>query len=92
MFGELFGPDEALNIGYAIAADDNPLEKAIQLASTLAKKPGDGVRVAKMFHARPLSERVRHADEVGLETFLDSWFSDMGQKCIQGLAAKLSGK
>jgi len=92
MLGELFGPEAALQIGYALAADDNPLEKATEIATSLAKKPGEGVKVAKMFQAKPLSDRVRAADADGLETFLDSWFSEMGQKCIQGLAAKLSGK
>ena len=92
MFGELFGPEAALQMGYALAADDNPLEKATEIATTLAKKPGEGVQVTKMLQAKPLAERIRHSDEIGLDPFIDSWFSDVGQKCIQGLAAKLSGK
>ena len=92
MFGELFGPDTAIEIGYALAADENPLAKATEIATALAKKPGGGVRETKLLQAYPLSQRVRQADESGMEAFIDSWFSEDGQKCIKELAAKLRGK
>ena len=92
MFGELFDSETALKIGYALSADVEPLKKAIELANRLANKPGHGTQVTKLFRAEALSARVRAADEAGMERFLDSWFSEIGQARIQALAAKLSAK
>jgi enoyl-CoA hydratase/carnithine racemase len=90
MFGELFNSDDALKTGYAIASADDAFTKALEMATALSQKPGDGVRDTKVLYAKTLSRRVKAADESGLEVFLDSWFSKQGQQYIQALAEKLS--
>jgi len=91
LFGKLFESEEAVQIGYAIEAVDDPNAHAMELAATLASKPGVGVVSTKMLNARPIAAAIKEADRVGLEEFLDSWFSEVGQAYIKGLAKKLRG-
>ena len=91
MTGELFNSETAIQNGYAVASAENAFDKALELAVGLAQKPGQGVAETKKLSAPELSRRVRDADERGLERFLDSWFSESGQKHIQALAEKLGG-
>jgi len=91
MTGHLFNSDTALETGYAVAIAENACDKAVELATALAQKPGKGVADTKLLYATELSRRVREADEKGLGRFLDSWFSESGQKNIQALAKKLGG-
>ena len=65
---------------------------AILALAAEAKKPGGGSSETSRFYTEGLVDKIKAAEDKYMDPFLDSWFSEMGQKCIQGLAAKLSGK
>ena len=90
MLGHLFDGEEALRIGYAVACVEDARTGAIEYATKLAKKPGGGVSETSRFYSEVLAARVRAADDTYMESFLDSWFSKIGQAHIHALAAKLS--
>jgi enoyl-CoA hydratase/carnithine racemase len=92
MRGELIGSDRALEIGYADAASESPLEDALSWARQLASKPGSGATVTRQLASHPISSRMKRADEEGMDAFLETWFSETGQTCIQALAESLGGK
>ena len=92
MLGHLFNGEEALRIGYAADCVEDARAGAVDYATRIAKKPGHGSSETSRFYSEGLVERVKSADAQYMEPFLDSWFSEDGQKCIKGLAAKLSGK
>ena len=90
--GELISPQRALEIKLAVSLSDNPLEKAIEIATMLAQKPGEGAAVTRVLTNKPILERMHLETERGKQAFLDTWFSEVGQQCIQGLAAKLGAR
>lgn len=90
--GELISGQKALDIGYAHYRSENPMECAMELAKTLVQKPGFGVAKTRQFFNHRISKAMREADTLFMEEFLDTWFSEEGQKCIQTLAQKLSKK
>ncbi len=92
MLGHLFNGEEAVRIGYAADCVEDARAGAVDYATRLAKKPGGGASETSRFYTEGLVEKVKAGEAKYMEPFLDSWFSEMGQKCIQGLAAKLSGK
>ncbi len=92
MLGHLFGGEEALRIGYAADCVEDARAGAIDYATRLAKKPGGGSSETSRFYTEGLVDKIKAAEDKYMDPFLDSWFSEMGQTCIQGLAAKLSGK
>ena len=85
----LIDPEEAYRLGYADQLSDNPETDARALATQLAALPGSGAQVTRRFRGEPLADRVAAIDGAHLEAFLDTWFSDEGQRAIQHLAAKL---
>jgi enoyl-CoA hydratase/carnithine racemase len=87
--GELISPQRAEQIKLATVLDDNPLQRAMTLATQLAKKPGQGAAVTHQLANAPILTRMKAETAAGKEAFLDSWFSEHGQQCIQALAAKL---
>ena len=92
MLGHLFNGEEAVRIGYAADCVEDARAGAIDYATRLAKKPGGGSSETSRFYTEGLVDRAKREEEKYMDAFLDSWFSEMGQKCIHGLAAKLSGK
>jgi len=92
MEATLFGPDEALALGYADALAEDAEAAALARAAALAAKPGSGATVARRLANRGLIRRVRAADAAAREDFHDSWFSPEAQAAIAALAAKLSGR
>ena len=90
--GELISPQRALDINFATALADDTLGKALEIATMLARKPGEGSAVTRILTNKPILERMLSETERGQQAFLDTWFSEVGQKCIQGLAAKLSSR
>jgi len=88
--GELISPKRALDIKLATFLDDDPLKKAIEVATMLAEKPGNGAAITSLLTNRPILEKMLQETENGKQDFLDTWFSEIGQQCIQALAAKLS--
>jgi 3,2-trans-enoyl-CoA isomerase len=92
MLGHLFNGEEAVRIGYAADCVEDARAGAVDYATRFAKKPGHGSGETSRLYSEGLVERVKTADAQYMEAFLDSWFSEVGQKCIKGLAAKLSGK
>ena len=89
--GNLIGPDEAHRIGYADELADTPNERALELARSLAAKPGHAVGTTKLLHGSALADRVRSADERGMEPFLATWFSTEAQTSIAALVKRLKG-
>jgi len=92
LMGKLMRPDEALQAGYADELAVDAEEFAIAMAQALASKPGVGAAVTHQLHTASLLERVRKADEEHMSTFLDTWFSPVGQAGLKAMAAKLGGK
>lgn len=92
MTGTLFSVQTAKEIGYATKVCDNPLEEAIQMAQTLAKKPGLGVAGTRLYFNERIIQEMKKADDQFMDDFLDTWFSAEGQHAIQTLARKLSNK
>jgi len=89
--GKLFDAEAALQSGYAFKLEENADEAGLRLAQSLAKKPGTGAAVSRTVLATELIERVEKADARWNDVFLDGWFSEAGQACIQAQAARLSG-
>jgi 3,2-trans-enoyl-CoA isomerase len=92
MMGKLMRPDEALHAGYADELAEDAEEFAVNLARTLARKPGVGAAVTRQLYTAPLLAAVKTADDENMGAFLDTWFSPVGQQHIQAMAAKLSGR
>ena len=90
--GELISPQRALEIKYATMLSEQPLTQALDLANTLAQKPGSGTAMTTVLANRRISERMRTESNLGKDIFLDTWFSEEGQQGIQTLAQKLSGR
>lgn len=89
MFATLMTPEEATEVGYADMLADNAQLEALDLARTLADKPGAGVTLTKHFTANPLAAEVRAANDRGIHNFLDCWFSDVAQDRLHALAERL---
>jgi enoyl-CoA hydratase/carnithine racemase len=87
----LIGPEEALRLGYADELVDDANARALELARSLASKPGAGVGTTKLLLGNALADRVAEADQAGLEPFLATWFSDEAQQAIAQLVARLKG-
>jgi len=87
----LIGPDEAFRVGYADELAEDANERALELATSLATKPGTAVGATKLLLGSELADRVQAADRVGMEPFLATWFSPEAQTAIAGLVRKLKG-
>jgi enoyl-CoA hydratase len=92
MTGQLFSTQTALEIGYAHAIVENPMEEAMGIAAALAEKPGQGVGRTRVFFNHRIMSEMKQADEHHMQAFLDTWFSAEGQKAIHALAKKLGKK
>ena len=87
--GELFSAERGEKLGYIDELVDNPASRAVELATTLASKPGQGVAISRQIFGEDISNRMQTADEKHMDAFLDSWFSPEAQQGIQKLASKL---
>lgn len=90
--GQLIGPEEAYRLGYADVLADDAQAEAMAMAQMLAAKPGDGVNVGRSFQNIDIEARFSAAEDRFNEAFLDSWLSPAANRCLKGLAAKLTGK
>ncbi len=91
MSGRLFSPDEAVRNGFADEIAENPLERALELAASLAGKPGNGSGVTSGLDGQEVWSEMKKADDRDMDAFLDTWYSVEAQKAIHALASKLSG-
>ena len=82
----------AKDIGYAFYTGENPLEEAMTFAENIVKKPGKGTGYTRVFFNERIAQQMKKADDVFMQTFLDTWFSDEGQRAIHALAQKLGKK
>jgi enoyl-CoA hydratase/carnithine racemase len=89
--GALIGPEEAFRIGYADELAEDANARALELATTLASKPGSAVATTKLLLGHDLADRAQAADREGMEPFLATWFSPEAQAAISGLIRKLKG-
>ena len=92
MTGKLFNPQKALEIGYADVVTKNPKQTAEEVALNFTKKPGTGSAYTRVFCNKRIIKEMKCADNEFMETFLDTWFSEEGQKSIQQMAEKLGKK
>jgi enoyl-CoA hydratase/carnithine racemase len=90
--GELFTADEGYRIGYADQLASNADESALELAQHLADKPGLGLSTGRSFLTHTLADKVKHADDTYMDSFLDAWFIPETQALIHVQANKLSGR
>ena len=91
MTARLFGPEEALINGYATEIADDPDERAVALAASLAAKPNGAAGKTRSLANASLRSATQVADREGHEIFMNSWFSPEGQRAIHALADRLSG-
>ena len=89
--GTLIGPEEAFRIGYADEVAEDANARALELAMSLASKPGSAVATTKLLLGHGLADRVQAADTAGMDPFLATWFSPEAQTAIAGLIRKLKG-
>jgi enoyl-CoA hydratase/carnithine racemase len=89
---ELISPTRAHEIKLATFLASNPNEKAVETAQFLAQKPGKGAAINRVMSNRPIIEKMKSETDLEQEAFLDTWFSEEGQRCILQLANKLRGK
>ncbi len=92
MSAHTIGPEEARAVGYADELADNPVARALEIARSLAEKPGRGAAVTRLFPGLALADRALEADRAHLERFLDTWMSPEAQRRLQALAAHLTRK
>jgi enoyl-CoA hydratase/carnithine racemase len=89
LFAQMITPEEAQDLGYADAVDDDPKARALSLARMLAEKPGTAASASKRFSARTLADQMRLAEARYLDDILDTWFSDAAQTRLKVLAERL---
>ena len=90
--GEFMGSPEALKCGYAHETVEDPESRAIEIATSLAKKPGAGTSTTRSLHGLTIWKSMEEADNRDMDAFLDTWFSKEGQAAILALAHKLGKK
>ncbi|MEL6347338.1 MAG: enoyl-CoA hydratase/isomerase family protein [Myxococcota bacterium] len=88
-YGNLFGSEEARQLGFADERAADPEARAQMVARALADKPGQGVLLTRMFCHTGLIHQMRQADERYFDAFIDTWFSDDAQARLRALADKL---
>ncbi len=89
LFGGMLSPDDAADLGLADLLADDAQRQALELAEVLARKPGQGVRVSKLYAARSLAEDMARAARWGRDAWLDTWFSEAAQTRLRALADRL---
>ena len=87
--GTLISAEQGEQLGYIDELVEAPANRAVELATQLASKPGQGVALSRQFFGQSISERMQAADEQHMDSFLQSWFSSEAQQGIQSLASKL---
>lgn len=90
--GTLFDADAAKKIGYADLVDEDPMNAAMEMAKSFAKKPATGAGLCTILAAERIIAEMKTADIRGMPLFLDSWFHPESQKNLLALAKKLSGR
>lgn len=89
MSGRLFGPDEAARIGYADMLAEDAQAQALEIATALAAKPGQGAALTRRRAGDRIAEIVDAQERAHREAFLDSWFSPEGQAGLTAVAERL---
>ncbi len=89
MSGRLFGPDEAARIGYADVLAEDAQARALEIATTLAAKPGRGAALTRRRAGERIADIVDAQEQEHREAFLDSWFSPEGQAGLKAVAERL---
>lgn len=92
MQGRLFAPDEALHFGFAAERSADPEARAISIARVLARKPGIGASTIRTFLNAPIVERMKVADQMYMEAFLDTWFSEAAQERMRAQVDRMTRK
>ncbi|MEC7986087.1 MAG: enoyl-CoA hydratase/isomerase family protein [Myxococcota bacterium] len=90
--GRLIDAQEALESGYARYKTAKPMDKAMEIATSIAKKPGNGTGKTRHYFNQRILENMNSADKRFMSDFLDTWFSPAGQACIQAQAKRLGSK
>jgi enoyl-CoA hydratase/carnithine racemase len=92
--GELFGPHQALKLGFLheVAPEGELLQRAVQKARAFAALPSGGVRNIKSALRKPIADRIRGMSGVANDRFADIWFAPDTQLALRATVAKLKPK
>lgn len=90
--GTIFGAAEAWRTGYADELADDAVGRALEVATSLADKPGPGACTTTTFTNPALLARMEAADEAHFEDFLDTWFAPETQAAILAVVARLTAR
>ena len=89
MSGRLFGPEEGARIGYADMLAEDAQARAMDLAASLANKPGQGAALTRERAGTRIADIVDAQEREHRDAFLDSWFSPEGQAGLSAVAERL---
>jgi len=91
--GELFEPDEALELGLVqeLAPADAVLERAVARAAELGALPGPAFAQAKEALRRPATAAIRGLTDADEAAWLDTWFSPEARANVAAAVARLGG-
>jgi enoyl-CoA hydratase/carnithine racemase len=92
--GELFGPHQALKLGFLhdVAPEGELMQRALERAKAFAALPSGGVRDIKSALRKPIADRIREMAGVANDRFADIWFAPDTQLVLRATVAKLKSK
>ena len=92
--GELFGPHQALKLGFLhdVAPEGELMHRALDSAKAFAALPSGGVRNIKSALRKPIADRIRAVSGVANDRFADIWFAPDTQLVLRATVAKLKSK
>jgi len=88
----LMEPDEALAAGLVdeVVPMDEVVQKAVAWITSLTRLPPVALRETRRLARAPLLEAFARLDDIGLESFLDVWFSPETQASMGALVERLA--
>ena len=93
--GQLLSPDQALEIGLIDEVEEDPeatVSRAIAWCEQMLTLPRHSMLATRQLCRNDLVGLFEQQENVGVEAFLDLWFSDGTQSTLQALVARLQKK
>ncbi len=93
--GSLLSPDQALDIGLIDEIEADPeatVARAIAWCEGLAALPQNAMRLTRRLAREDLVGFFDQPSELGVDTFVDIWFSDSTQQTLRALMDRLGKK
>ncbi len=95
MAGTLLSPDQALDIGLIDEiADDaaGAVKRAIERCEQLIALPSNAMLATRALVREDLHALFEYEHSIGVDTFLELWFSESTQKSLNALVQRLQNK